>query len=207
VGETFTVVEIVPKSLAAASIAVGAIQVPYELECLITAVQELNPKNVMEIGTEGGGTFFAWCKLASGLKISVDLPTGSSGSWKFADPGQLSERTKRLKALSHDVHVITGDSHSPMIRQKVKETLKGEMLDFLFIDGDHSYEGVKADYNDYKAFVRPGGLIAFHDIRDCEYHRVRGCFVSDFWNELEGNKREFVASFGDWGGIGCLICG
>ena len=194
------------KSLADAAIAFGAIQVPHELEQLIEAVQQIQPRNIMEIGTEGGGTFYAWCKIASGLKISVDLPSGASGSGRFTDAEALSERTKKLKALSKDVHVITGDSHSPMIRQKVKDILGTELafLDFLFIDGDHSYSGVRLDYQHYKNFVRKGGLIAFHDIKDSEFHRARGCFVADFWNELKGNKREFVDSSGEWGGIGVI---
>ena len=35
------------------------------------------------------------------------------------------------------------------------------MLDLLFIDGDHSYEGVRQDYKMYSKLVRDGGLIAF----------------------------------------------
>lgn len=38
-----------------------------------------------------------------------------------------------------------------------------EPLDILYIDGDHSYEGVKADYELHAPKVRPGGLIFFHD--------------------------------------------
>lgn len=36
-------------------------------------------------------------------------------------------------------------------------------LDLLFIDGDHSYEGVKADWNAYNQFLKPGSFIVFHD--------------------------------------------
>lgn len=35
----------------------------------------------------------------------------------------------------------------------------------LFIDGDHSYEGVKSDYEAWEPFVVSGGVIVFHDIR------------------------------------------
>jgi hypothetical protein len=35
--------------------------------------------------------------------------------------------------------------------------------DILFIDGDHSYSGVKTDYEMYKDVVKPGGIIVFHD--------------------------------------------
>jgi len=38
-----------------------------------------------------------------------------------------------------------------------------DYLDVLFIDGDHSYDGVKADWDHYKAFLRPGSTVVFHD--------------------------------------------
>jgi predicted O-methyltransferase YrrM len=36
-------------------------------------------------------------------------------------------------------------------------------IDFLFIDGDHSYEGCRMDVEAWLAFVKPGGWVAFHD--------------------------------------------
>ena len=36
-------------------------------------------------------------------------------------------------------------------------------IDMLFIDGDHSYEGVKADWENYKQFLKAGSMIVFHD--------------------------------------------
>lgn len=36
-------------------------------------------------------------------------------------------------------------------------------VDLLFIDGDHSYEGVKADWEAYKRFLKPGSVVVFHD--------------------------------------------
>lgn len=37
-------------------------------------------------------------------------------------------------------------------------------LDLLFIDGDHSYEGVKADWENYRNFLTTGAIVVFHDI-------------------------------------------
>jgi len=39
-------------------------------------------------------------------------------------------------------------------------------LALLFIDGDHSYEGAKADFDRWSAFVRPGGHMLLHDAVD-----------------------------------------
>ena len=38
-------------------------------------------------------------------------------------------------------------------------------LDFLMIDGDHSENAVERDWNDWSRFVRPGGVVVFHDAR------------------------------------------
>lgn len=40
---------------------------------------------------------------------------------------------------------------------------KDKMIDFLFIDADHSYEGVSDDWENWSPFVIRGGIIAFHD--------------------------------------------
>lgn len=39
-----------------------------------------------------------------------------------------------------------------------------EPLDFLFIDGNHEYEAVKKDFFDWTPLVKPGGVVAFHDV-------------------------------------------
>ena len=38
-------------------------------------------------------------------------------------------------------------------------------FDFVFIDGDHSYEGLKADWEGWSGLIAPGGIIALHDSR------------------------------------------
>ncbi len=42
-------------------------------------------------------------------------------------------------------------------------TVKTNQVDLLFIDGDHSYEGVKADWDAYKGFLKGGSIVVFHD--------------------------------------------
>ncbi|MGH9689297.1 MAG: class I SAM-dependent methyltransferase, partial [Candidatus Acidiferrales bacterium] len=38
-------------------------------------------------------------------------------------------------------------------------------IDFLLIDGDHSEKGVRSDWEDWSRFVKPGGVVLFHDAR------------------------------------------
>jgi cephalosporin hydroxylase len=188
--------------------ALGAVQMREEISALVELLRTVPLRNVMEIGAESGGTFYLWCQLAvlGGIKISLDLPDGASGSGRYSDPRALAERTIEFQSWSPRVRVITGDSHAPLVKARVLRALNGEKLDFLFIDGDHSYKGVKADWEDYRGLVRTGGLIAFHDIKDTEFHRKRGCFVAHFWAELKALNRwmEFSADQ-DYGGIGVVV--
>ncbi len=41
-------------------------------------------------------------------------------------------------------------------------------IDFIFIDGDHSYEGLKADWASWSPNVVPGGIVALHDSRNSD---------------------------------------
>jgi cephalosporin hydroxylase len=98
---------------------------------------------------------------------------------------------------------VLGDSHDPKTLQVVTDLMGGTPFDFLFIDGDHSYAGVKRDYEMYSPLVKPGGWVGFHDINDTEIHRSFGCQVEQFWTELHGTKQEFNCH-APWGGIGVI---
>ena len=43
--------------------------------------------------------------------------------------------------------------------------LIGGKLEFVFVDGDHSYEGLKADWEGWAGLIAPGGIVALHDSR------------------------------------------
>ena len=85
------------------------------------------------------------------------------------------------------------------------ELLDGSKLDFLFIDGDHTYEGVKKDFELYSPLVAKGGIVAFHDI--ASHSANDACKVDKFWNEI---KKDYVndeileKSDQGWAGIGVL---
>jgi predicted O-methyltransferase YrrM len=88
----------------------------------------------------------------------------------------------------------------------VKKILNGNQLDFLFIDGDHSYEGVKKDFEMYSPLVRKGGIIAFHDI--VGHSLETGCEVEKLWKEIKNgfNFKELIKDINqNWAGIGVLI--
>lgn len=173
-----------------------SIQHPEELQFIIDNCK--GKKNFIEIGTNQGGTFIELCKVVKGLHISIDL--------EYPNPDQKIDFDKRNEAILNqypDSILITGDSHLKETKDKLIKALNGQKVDVLFIDGDHSYKGIKQDYKDYKEFVNEGGLIIFHDIIDSEFHRKHECYVSKFWNELKGDKTHKIVS-DTWGGVGIL---
>ena len=77
---------------------------------------------------------------------------------------------------------IIGDSKSPETLNRLKEKLKGRPINLLFIDGDHTYEGVKRDYEIYAPLAKD--IIVLHDVI------IYKSSVAKFWNELiEENKK------------------
>jgi predicted O-linked N-acetylglucosamine transferase (SPINDLY family) len=179
---------------------IGMVQVDAEILSLCEFFQDKRLNHVMEIGSRHGGTFFLWCRLAKGRKISLDVAEGGFGGLHEED---AILRNESMQHWAAGVYPLLADSHDPSTLERVRRILEHEMLDLLFIDGDHTYEGVKADYEIYSDIVKPGGYIAFHDIVDSQQHRDKNCFVARFWNELRGEKFEFN-THGVWGGIGVV---
>lgn len=161
--------------------AVFAWQRPAEILPLLEELETARPRVVVEIGTAAGGTLLLFARVAApeALLVSIDLRGGGFGggySWwrrhiyrSFARPGQ------RLV-------LVDGDSHAPATRELLLKHLAGRAIDFLFIDGDHSYAGVRQDFADYAPLVAADGLICLHDIRP-DPHGFSG-EVWRFWQEL-----------------------
>lgn len=80
------------------------------------------------------------------------------------------------------VHLLRADSHSAETVELVADILSHAPIDFLFIDGDHTYDGVKRDFELYLPLVAKGGMVALHDIHPRpEEPRIE---VWRFWQEL-----------------------
>lgn len=172
-----------------------------EIKALALFVHQLNPKIVVEIGTKFGGTFMIWNEVTNARTISVDLVEGIHG-------GVTRESTDKRNLNFKDWYgdkcsFIEGNSHDQSTYDALFKHLNGNQIDFLFIDGDHTYEGVKQDYEMYSKLVRTDGYIAFHDINNTAYHISRDVHVDKLWNELEHEKIEFNVK-GEWGGIGVI---
>jgi predicted O-methyltransferase YrrM len=182
----------------------AAAQKGKELSSLLWLVQDLRPTMVLEIGTHSGGTLYCWCRLAqaNATIVSIDLPGGKFGG------GYTDERAQEMMSLfptdGQQLHLLRADSHDPSTLEQLKSILDGRQLDLLFIDGDHTYEGVRRDFEMYSPLAAEGGAIVLHDI--LEHPTVPSCDVRRLWNEVKDDYRhvEITARPETWGGIGVL---
>ncbi len=183
--------------------AIRPLQNPWEIGELMKRVREKQPRIIVEIGTAKGGTLFLFCQHAAddATIISLDLPFGRNGGgypkWKeklyakFAKPGQT-------------LHLMRANSHLDETRTRIEALLKGRKIDALMIDADHSYEGVKRDYDLYSPLLAQDGFIAMHDVilnrfdPEIEVHK--------FWDELKATEKteELVHNYGQ-GNLGIGI--
>jgi glycosyltransferase involved in cell wall biosynthesis len=189
------------KAYAFAEAEIGIVQKPEEIRWLFELVRAAGPRVVLEIGIHFGGTFFLWSRAAApdAHLLAIDTkPVGRFGMWS---PFSLVRRgfvvgSQRVTLL------MDSDSHSETTRQRIAALLDGRAIDFLFIHGDHSHDGVWQDFKTYSPFVAPGGLVAFHDISQNPTERTTG--VAQFWREftVEHETEERVVNDQPGFGIG-----
>ena len=123
-------------------------------------------KVYVETGTLFGGSLALAMQDETPCRfIGIDLFYGYYGKEK--DPKTkmavnietAKKNVDKLNVHNHPYTLIAGSSYADETVEKFKKL--GLSIDLLFIDGDHSYQGVTQDYAAYKSFVNPGGFIVF----------------------------------------------
>jgi predicted O-methyltransferase YrrM len=178
-------------------------QIKSEIVGLLEIIREYEPRLILEIGTLNGGTLFLFSRVANkdALIISIDLPKGNFGKLHFDWRVPL---IKHFPLPNQKVKLIRANSHDKSTLGQLNKILDNKKLDFLFIDADHTYEGIKKDFEMYGPLVREGGIIAFHDI---VFPPEKINTVHDFWEEIKNqyDYKEIIASETQiTGGIGVL---
>jgi predicted O-methyltransferase YrrM len=175
-----------------------------EISRLLEIIAELRPRHACEIGSYNGGTLFLVSQMCTPDAKIVSIDIDNNGIKRRIYP--------RLAGEKRSIFCINGDSHLDSTRARLEAILGRKPLDFLFIDGDHSYEGVRRDFELYGPLVRSGGVIGFHDI--VPDHRMRYGVetrnwvgeVPRFWNELKEKFDSWDEIIPDqvassWGGL------
>jgi hypothetical protein len=146
----------------------GLWQMPEEFADLLIFLSDKNIKTFLNIGTFNGSSF----NVISNFLYSIN-------------------QTKCV--------TIDPINHNPVIDEKFEylsntsDSFKGQEFDLVFIDGMHSYEGVKLDYENVGKFAK---YCVFHDIEDVFILNAEGYNggVPVFWEEIKKTRKhkEFI---------------
>ena len=182
-------------------------QIESEFVCVMEKVRQLRPETVVEIGAYHGGTLALLTQVAPKdcRFLSLDIAYRLSSQMAF----------KKLAIRNQKITCIAGDSSNSKTVDIAKKWLGEDKIDLLFIDGDHSLQGVTSDFTLYSPLVRAGGLIIFHDIvQDCtsRFGTPTNSYtggVPEFWADLKSQgyqTQEFIADPNQDGyGIGLIV--
>ena len=153
-----------------------------EITELVRLVQERQPRRVLEIGTARGGTLFLLTQSAAPNAdiVSLDLPGGRNGG---GYPNWKSPIYRRFARGDRTVTLIRGNSHEEASRDAVAELVGPSGFDLIMIDADHSYAGVKRDFELYSPLLAAGGIIVMHDILPNSFDPEID--VAPFWDEVK----------------------
>jgi predicted O-methyltransferase YrrM len=131
-----------------------------EAALLYRLVRDLGPATIVELGRfKGGSTMVIAAAMAPGSELwsyDVHLPVLAEIGGPELD-AQLVAALERY-GLDANVRVIVGDSRTA--------EAPPEPCGLVFVDGDHSYEGARADYERWSKLLAPGGHLLFHDAVD-----------------------------------------
>ncbi len=163
-------------------------------------LREARPSTFVELGVWRGDSYFAFCEAVR----NVGLPTKCFGidSWEGDEQAGLlaGETYDRLSAY-HDPQY---GSFSKLMRMRFDAALPSfadGSIDLLHIDGLHTYEAVKHDFETWLPKVSERGVVLFHDTAvttsDFGVHRL--------WREISGRYPSFT--FFNSYGLGVLAVG
>ncbi|MGI9087792.1 MAG: class I SAM-dependent methyltransferase [Chthoniobacterales bacterium] len=158
-------------------------------------IATLRPHLFVELGTDRGESYFAFCQStaenATGTRcVAID-------SWRGdAHAGGYDETTRAEVAAHNRAHY---ENFSRLLRTEFDDALTSfadESIDLLHLDGLHTEAAVRGDVENWLPKLRPRGLLLMHDVSV----RGRGFGVWKVWEELKTRGRSYT--FRDGPGLG-----
>jgi predicted O-methyltransferase YrrM len=167
-------------------------QTPREWGLLMTLLCRRTFDSILEIGTESGGSFLYLMGLVRPGGVAVSVSLGSDNRALFADWAPTNVNIDSVQASSHSSEArMFAEAYAP--------------YDLIHIDGDHSLQGARADWEHYGlGLTRPGSVVIIHDIADLS----KG--VAHFWaQDIRPNESwdiiEFVDKDTTYNGLGVVF--
>lgn len=156
-----------------------------EAALLYRVARDAGPGTLAEIGRfKGGSTVITAAAMDAGAELfSYDLLVALRPDMTGEQlDAELADALRRL-GLDTRVHLVVGDSRAV--------ELPPGPLRSLFVDGDHTYEGARADYQRWRGLVAPGGNLLFHDAVDTGGYGNHYPGIARLVDEIEREDAEF----------------
>lgn len=162
----------IPREVWSIGYGLGICQHPNQYAPYLVALSELPIKAYVEIGVWVGGTFAFTVEYLRrfGLEkaMAVDI--------------EVKDTVKDYCRQTGVIYI-----EAPSTSNQAKKAVKGFKPDLILVDGDHTEEGARADY-EFAASVAP--YVAVHDIVGSGFPGV-----IKVWNEIDAPKQEWTAQY------------
>ncbi len=160
----------------------------------------LRPRVLVELGTYSGASYCAFCQAIAAL----DLPTRAFAvdTWK-GDPHNGPNTPEVLDDLRrhHDLRYARFSTLLQMDFDEAVSRFADKEIDLLHIDGYHTYEAVRHDFETWRSKLSDRGIIVFHDVVE----RFADFGVWRFWDEITAQYPSFTVLHEH--GLGILAVG
>jgi hypothetical protein len=158
------------------------------------AVSALRPRVFVELGSYHGVSYCAFCQSVKSLQ--TDTKCYAVDTWEGdAHSGELENSAfHKLKNHHHPLY----SNFSRLVRSTFDNALQSfadNSVDLLHIDGFHTYDAVKKDFETWLPKMSERGIVLFHDTNV----REQGFGVWKYWAELKEkypNNFEFLHGHG-----------
>lgn len=163
-------------------------------------VRFTRPKVLVELGTHGGYSYFSFCHAAK------DFATGTQchavDTWQGDEQaGFYAAYIHALVQTYNSAHFADFSTLQKMTFDEAAARFAPGSIDVLHIDGLHTYEAVRHDWETWRPLVKAGGIVLFHDTAA----RKPGFGVWRLWEELAAAHPSF--HFSHSSGLGVLCNG
>lgn len=160
----------------------------------------LQPRTFVELGTHVGDSYMGFCQAVASQGLETRCT--AVDTWKGdAQSGHYSSRVLESLRAAHDPRYGNFSRlYQGFFDDAAKETPAGS-VDLLHIDGLHTYEAVKHDYETWLPKLSDRGVVLFHDteVREPTFG------VWQFWEEISAGRPQFNVPYGS--GLGMLAVG
>ena len=157
-------------------------------------IQEAKPEVFVELGTHCGHSYFAFCEAIQ--RAQTETKCWAVDTWRGdAHSGTYTDEVFSDVREHNEEHYA---NFSKLLRTTFDEAtteFQNRSIDILHIDGFHTYEAARHDFDAWLPKVKRGGIVLLHDI--CVHEGDFG--VWKLWDEIKmryQNHMEFPHSYG-----------